>query len=307
MVSDVLDGDAAVAAVAAGQLGLVRRHQLAAAGLGRRAVERRLRERRLHRLYQGVYLVGHPVPPPLARELGAIFACGERAVLSHTTAARLWGLLDPEETGIHVTVIGGRRHRDGIVVHRTTRLPRTDVGRRHGLPVTSAARTVLDCADIAPDTELARIFDEALIQRRTSRPQLRAAVDRVPGRRGAARVVALLDRNKPPAFTRSTGERRLLALIRAGGLPEPRVNTRVLGHELDLYWPEEGLNVELDAWEVHRDRLARDHVRDTALQAAGIRVVRVTGRQLADAAEATLVRITRALSPGCAPRSAADR
>lgn len=297
--------DRKLAAVAARQKGLVTIEQMGALGLGRGAIDWRIRTGRLHRMFRGVYLLGHPIAPPFARELGATLAVGEHSLVSHRPALVLWGLLEPVDGDVDVTVVGRTRHnRSGITVHGTEDLPQRDRARRHGVPVTSA-RALLDYAATANPSELARAFDEALIQKRTSRVRLRELLENgSSGRRGARALAALLDRAEPPAFTRSTGERRMLALIRAGGLPEPRVNSRVLGHELDFYWPEERLDVELDAWEVHRGRVARDHARDAALQSAGIRVVRVTGDELAHAAEAVLVRIARALSPGFAPRSA---
>ena len=89
----------------------------------------------------------------------------------------------------------------------------------------------------------------------------------------------------------------------AGGLPRPEVNVQVHGYELDFFWRAHGVNAELDAWEVHRDRREADNARDADLQARGLLVVRISGRQLAYEPEAVLVRLTRTLY--CAPRSAA--
>jgi hypothetical protein len=302
--------DAAIAEIAGRREGLVTHDELIALGLSRNAVRWRLRDGRLHRMFRGVYLVGHSIAPPLARERGALLAAGGEALISHRSAAVLWELLPPTEDGdVHVTVIARAcANRPGIRVHRSATMQRQDWSRRHGIPVTSAARTLLDFAEDATSRELEAAFDEALIQKRTTRRQLRRVLARSPGRHGAAPLTALLERSRPPAFTRSSGERVLLALVHAGGLPEPQANVRRHGHELDLYWP--GLNVELDAWDVHRDRVASDHIRDFELQAAGIRVLRVTGRQLAYEPEQTLVRIAQALaqlSLGSAPRSAAGR
>jgi hypothetical protein len=75
-------GDGAVAALAAGQHGVVTTAQLAAAGLGRRAVAHRVAHCRLVRLHRRVYHVG-PTAAPLSREMAAVLACGDRAALSH--------------------------------------------------------------------------------------------------------------------------------------------------------------------------------------------------------------------------------
>ena len=46
----------------------------------------------LHPDHRGVYAVGHAELPPLGREVAALLACGPSAVLSHRSAAALWGL-----------------------------------------------------------------------------------------------------------------------------------------------------------------------------------------------------------------------
>jgi hypothetical protein len=94
-------------------------------------------------VHRGVYAVGHTAPTPLAAETAALLACGEHAVLSHGTAARLWRLLDDDT--IHVTIRGRHGPRpDGVHVHRTNRLTRGEVKVVEGLPVTSPARTLAD-------------------------------------------------------------------------------------------------------------------------------------------------------------------
>src|SRR4051794_2165762 len=104
-----------------GSNGVVTRAQLVAAGLGRRGIEWRVKTRRLHSLYRGVYLVGHAVLPPLAREMGAVLACGDGAVLSHRSAAAIWRLpVTPSIAAVDVTVVAKMRaKRAGINLHRT--------------------------------------------------------------------------------------------------------------------------------------------------------------------------------------------
>jgi len=72
-------------------------------------------------------------------------------------------------------------------------------------------------------------------------------LDRTKGHRGQAKVRAALDAYRPERkFTRSGFERRFLELVREAGLPEPAMNVFVAGHELDAYWEEARLGVELD-------------------------------------------------------------
>jgi very-short-patch-repair endonuclease len=291
--------DAAIAAIAAGQRGHVTTQQLAAAGVGRRAVDSRLADGRLHRRHRGVYLVGHPIPPPLGNEQAAVLACGPGAVLSHRSAARLWGLIPQGAGPIDVTVPGRNPGtREGISVHRSKPLHPRDFRRRHGIPVTAPPRTLLDFAEQAQPRELERAFDEAATQHLIHPSQLRDLLGRSPGRKGTPAVTALLDRNQPTTLTRSDLEEIMLALIRAAGFPAPRVNVRLNGYELDFHWPRERLNVEVDSRRYHRlpARVEHDRRRDAELQSAGMRVIRIGERRLTGEPEWVVARIAHALA-----------
>src|SRR5829696_5684906 len=113
-----MHADRELARVASRQKGLVTTGQMTTLGLGRAAISWRVRTARLHRMYRGVYLVGHEVAPPFARELGATLAVGSAAFVSHRSALVLWELLEPKEgTDVHVTVLGRTRsNRAGITV-----------------------------------------------------------------------------------------------------------------------------------------------------------------------------------------------
>jgi len=73
-------------------------------------------------------------------------------------------------------------------------------------------------------------------------------------------------------------------------LPQPHTNFVVLGHELDAYWPEARLAVELDVFETHGscDSFESDRERDAELTAAGIATIRVTDARLDDEPDAVL-------------------
>ena len=67
------------------------------------------------------------------------------------------------------------------------------------------------------------------------------------------------------AGTKSPHEDAFLALLRFAGIPEPRVNTQLLGEEVDCHWPERKLVVEVDGSGHGRERTQRDDARrDTA-------------------------------------------
>lgn len=297
--------DAALARIAAAQRGLVTRAQLLESGLGRGALAHRLERGRLHLVHRGVYLLGHPVPPPLAVELAATLACGRGAVVSHRSAATLWAILGPTTGPVDVTVPGrdcGRR-RAGVRVHRARRLDRRDTTTKAGVPVTTPARTLLDLAEVVSDRELVRALGEAYVRGLVRRTTLGAVLDRSPGRRGAPRLRTLLAREDGPSLTRSEAEERMLALVGRARLPPPRVNARVAGYEVDLLWPRHRLVIEVDGFRFHSSRAAfeRDRRRDAELGRAGYRVIRFTWRQLEEEPAYVVATLAAATTVGPQP------
>jgi very-short-patch-repair endonuclease len=125
---------------------------------------------------------------------------------------------------------------------------------------------------------------------------LEAVLRRAGGRRGAGRLRAVLEDWTEPPFTRREAERLLAEIIEGAGLPKPSFNCWVAGYEVDVHWPDHGLVVEFDSWEFHRTRRAfeQDRVRDADLGDVGLRVIRLTWRQLQDP-EAAVARLSRAL------------
>jgi very-short-patch-repair endonuclease len=235
-------------------------------------------------VHRGVYAVG-ALESELTAPTAALAAFGRSAILSHRTAAVLWRLLPPRPADpIHITLLNGnRRHRQGVRVHRASA---ADVRRRHGLRLTSPARTL---ADLSPG-ELERAYNEALVLNLVTHQEVCAAAKRSP----ALRAIV----EEAPGMTRSRMERMLRALIKKAGLPAPHSNVIVHGHEVDLYWPAHRLVVEFDGWNTHSSRTAfeSDRLKDAALQLAGERVMRVTGRQLEGRPEELIARLATAIS-----------
>jgi hypothetical protein len=252
--------EARVAASAGRQHGVVTHEQLAACGFDKSAVTRRVQAGRLHRLHRGVYAVGHRSLSWRRRWLAAVLSSGDGAVLSHSSAAALWKFLRPIPGPIHLTVAAAVR-RDpgpGLQIHRSRTLSPSHVTTRHGIAVTTPARTI----------EEIRTEVEPYLFRRALR-QAELAGHRVPHLSATKR-------------TRSDLELLFLALCADHDLPRPLVNHRVHGHRVDFHWPEHGLAVETDSWEYHRGSVAMedDHARDLALRAHGIETRRYTGAQL---------------------------
>lgn len=290
-----------IADLAGRQRGVVTASQLRAVGFDQQAIKRRLRAGRLHRLHRGVYLVGHPVPPNGAAELGAVLACGAGSVVSHHTSARLWRLSAfLERTGpIHVTVPGrDARHRPGIVVHRVRALAARDVRHVDGIPATSPARTLLDLASLLPLHDLELTLADARALGLIGERDLADLLDRDGTRRGAGVLRRLLELERSHGLSRSEAERRLFALIHAAGLPLPKKNALVGRLQVDFLWRPEKVVVEVDGYAYHSSKRAfeRDRERDAQLAARGHTVIRVTWRQLRDGPEAVIARIAAALA-----------
>ncbi len=171
--------DTLIAQVAESQHGVISLRQLRGAGLAIGAINARARSGRLHRLHTGVFAVGHRRLSREGRWMAAVLALGDGAVLSHVSAAALWGLRASSAATIHVTAPtkAGRGKRDGIVVHRSLTLGAAEVTQRDGIAVTSPARTLVDVAGMLAPGALERTV-ERVARPAVIRPSRRAGRDR---------------------------------------------------------------------------------------------------------------------------------
>ncbi|HWN73444.1 MAG TPA: type IV toxin-antitoxin system AbiEi family antitoxin domain-containing protein, partial [Solirubrobacterales bacterium] len=149
-----------MAEVAQRQHGVVGRKQLLDLGMGRRAIVGRLERGQLHEVFRGVYVVGVRRISRRGRWMAAVLACGEGAVLSHRSAARLWRLLPPAAEWVDVTCSASQIGRKGIAGHRSM-LRNDEWLVEDEIPVTSPFRTVFDLAAVVKMRELERAFHEA--------------------------------------------------------------------------------------------------------------------------------------------------
>ena len=246
-------------------------------------------------MHRGVYLLGAAPATLMARARGAVFACGEGAVVSHRSAAEIYGLLPEAGGDVDVTVM--KRNpgaHAGVSLHRPRAFGSGDAVTVRGLPMTSVARAICDLAATESERETERAFQEALYRRVVTPSALGIVLAREPRRKGAAVVHRLI---RDPRLTRSERERLLLKLIDQAQLPRPLTNVRTQGIPVDVLWPVEKLIVEFDGWGAHGHRLAfeKDRKRDQILVAAGYRVIRITDRQLLDEPLAVIARIAQAL------------
>jgi very-short-patch-repair endonuclease len=304
LTTEILERE--VEALARRQHGVVGRAQLLALGMGRRAIARRLEQRRLHEVHRGVYVLGVRRISRKGRWMAAVLACGEDALLSHRLAARLWRLMLSASERIDVMRPGARVVRDGIVSHRGF-VPDDERTVIDGIPVTSPFRTIFDLAAVAPIREVERAWHEAEVRGLRDRVSLPVLLERYPGRRGTRNLQALLESPEPIGFTRNDFEEAFLALIDAYGLPRPRMNAdlSVRGRffQVDALWEREKVAVELDSRSVHgtRKRFESDRQRDRILVAEGWKTFRITWRALQQEPEEVIADLQAALGQGHHP------
>ena len=276
--------DQRIAALATRQHGVVATRQLAALGLPQRAVSHRAAAGRLHRVHRGVYAVGHPVLTVNGRRMAAVLAGGPGAVLSHASAAALWGIRPTSATRIDVTVrsAGGRAKRPGLRIHRTPTLRADEITEEQAIRVTTPARTLLDLAATLPRRALERALDEAEIHELYDLASLDAMARTHAGERGARHLRRALDEDGDPTLTDSELEELMLALCEEHGLERPEPQAWVAGLRVDFLFAASRLVVETDGYRYHRTRRAfeRDRERDAILARAGYRTLRFTHRQL---------------------------
>ena len=289
----------ALAKLAKRQYGVVSIRQLTGPlGYSRSAVDRAIQAGRLHRLHRGVFAVGHTRIPLHGKCLAAVLACGPDALLSHRSAAWLWGLVKGSPAPFEVTTPIPRKARKPIRIHHSRILTVDDRVLREGIPATALPRTLLDCAASEDFWLLQRMLERSEELRLFDLGPVEALLERCGchgGRGPLRRAIALY---QPPAFTRSQFERRFLDAVLAHGLPRPAVNINVAGFELDLYWPEQRFAVELDSYATHGGHapFERDRLRQEDLLLAGIGMTRVTDIRFDREPQSVLKRVERFLA-----------
>jgi predicted transcriptional regulator of viral defense system len=280
--------DLEIAGIAHGQHGLVTLGQLEEMGMDPRTATGRVRAGRLHRIHRGVFAVGHPHLSPDAVFLAAVLACGPGAVLSHGSAATLWGFWSQRGDEVHV-IAPNRRGRSPrpIAAHRDGLLPASDRTSLRGIPCTTVVRTLLDQAADLPPRELRRSLGEAEVMRLVDHRQLRNQIRRGKGRRGVARLRLLVDEVHPQTKrSRSELERMFLHVCLQAGLPQPEVNVPLqVGKRRfkpDFLWRRQRLILEADSRRFHDTDVAfvDDRRREQRLQLAGWRVSHCTWEQV---------------------------
>ncbi|MEA2180711.1 MAG: hypothetical protein QOG77_4008 [Solirubrobacteraceae bacterium] len=197
-----------IAALAAGQGGVVSRVQLLALGLAPSAIDRRLAGGRLHRVpgHRGVFMVGHTARSLRTMLWAAHLAIGPSSVISHRSAAALWELRGSASAYVELTVPGPSRRRAAIRVHRTTWLSDADIAMLEGLRVTCVARTLLDLGAVLDLRGVERAFDQATVNGTRDMADIGRVLQdglRAPARRSSAQWWRAMRRAPPSPTTGS--------------------------------------------------------------------------------------------------------
>lgn len=266
--------------VAKTQHGVVSRAQLEAAGLSRARIESlRRRGEVLPDARRGVWRIAAAPPTRLMECWSAVLATD--GVLSHGSAARLWGISLPARPGtdVSISIPHGRRLKPLANV-RLYRVPLAGsaVAIRLGLPATSRARTVLDCLRVSSRKDGALLLDRALQQSWL----VLADIDReLDGPRRIGNAV-LRELREQCALGDAESERLLHRLLRghriSGWEPNAEIDVGFAVLRFDVVFHALRLIIEVDGWASHWavDRFQSDRTRQNAVQERGWDIRRFT-------------------------------
>jgi len=264
------------------QHGVVSFRQLRELGFSKGHISRAFEAGRLRRIHRGVYAIGHGRLSDHGICHAAVLACGVGAVLSHHSAAWLLGFLPrcPREAAVTTPSRGHRRRR--IRVHRAAALAERDCTTHEGIPVTSAARTLLDLGAVGTTRELTSAVDRARRLGRLDFSALDALIARHRSAVPARRLEQVLALYRKPVFDRARSELLFLDALEQEGESLPVLNCWVDKWEIDAYWPVERFAVEVDGWETHgsREAFENDRLRLEEMKLAGIDCIQVSARRI---------------------------
>lgn len=271
-----------MANLAARQYGIVTRDQLTELGYTDRMVDHAVQAGRLQAWHRHVFAVGHGGLSPHGLCKAALMFRGEGALISHQSAIWLWGMERKLEIPVNVSVRRRRRSEGAIGLHHCSTLRDEDFAKTERLPVTAVPRALLDYASTAKQYRLESAIDRADRLDLLDPTAVDRILDEVRGHRGHGPLAKAMMIYREIGFTRSGGEKKLLAMLADAGVPRPAVNNVIEGYELDFFWERERFAVELDSWEHHRSRRSLEEVRErqSHLAMVGIETITITGTRL---------------------------
>lgn len=231
---------------------------------------------------------------------------GHHAVASYHSAALLHHLdllNSPPDGAVTLTLPPGKpwnRGRPASVAFHTADLPAEHLTRLYNLPLTTAARTVIDLARTLPFTDAVVVADSALREEKATKPELGKVLDVCawwPGVRQARRVVEFADER-----AESPLESVARVIFDQSGLDSPELQATVFtpsdAFRVDFHWRAHKVIAEADGLGKYGDRgdAVKQLERDRRLRDAGFRVVHFTWEELFGTPELVVSRIRAAIA-----------
>ena len=194
-----------------------------------------------------------------------------------------WGLVPVSLPRIEVTVVAAAtpRQRPGLRVRSARAAPHpSEIRTRHGLRVSSIPRLLIEtAAHGGPADQIHALIERAVRRNLLEIPDLAATLKRNVNRRGTQTVHRTCDEDLPHLDRKSALERAFDRwLVKHPEIPPPQRNIRLGPWEIDCYWSDHELALELDGRSYHTviEDIERDRRKDAWLQTNGKRILRVT-------------------------------
>ncbi|MEA2716660.1 MAG: hypothetical protein QOI99_977 [Actinomycetota bacterium] len=293
--------DAAVARLASRQRSLITHAQVVGLGGTPAMIHTRLASGRWILVGRGIYRLGGAPVTWHQRALAACLVAGPGAVVSHRSAAVVWGVSGFRPGPLEITVPEGRSTRNVLAtVHRSADIPRADRTKRDGIPVTAGARMLVDLAGRVTPELVEEAVDDVLCRRLATLEAVVRRVDRLGHRRGLEALRSVLQAWNGEGVPANVAEMGIVRVLLGAGLPPPVRQQEIfdageLVARVDLAYPQAKLAIELDSfrWHAGRGPFRSDRVRGNRIAALGWRVLRATPEDVSDGRE--LVRAARGM------------
>lgn len=273
------------------------REELIRAGFSASRIDNLIRSGRLIGVLRSVYSYGRDLETRSAAFRAALLAAGEGSVLIGGSSCELWGMITPRPglpRIIHVGSPSGQARtlrglspalRDTRVKVVRRRFDQGDIDERERLAITDPILALTELALGASDSGVRFAFLEGCRLNLVNGPAIEHCYPKLEGRRGAKRLRPYLALWVPElGRIRSVFEGWfILVWTNRRELPMPQVNVKLYGREVDLYWPESNLVLELDGDTFHSDPAQKmiDAEKQQYLEARGLTVRRLTSREFA--------------------------
>src|SRR3954447_15026219 len=192
------------------QYGVIARWQLLERGYTERSIKHHIETKWLYPIFAGVYAVGRPEVSRFGMWMAAVLASGLSAVVSHDTAAALWGIWTYTPDLIVSVPAHCRPRNPGIRVHRRAHIHSTT---HHRIPVTTPTTTLIDFAATHPGNEVEAALNEADLHGLIKLDVLRDELEIASRRPALSKLKTTIDRHTF-TFTRSELERHFLPIAR---------------------------------------------------------------------------------------------